>query len=359
MLKNKIYISGLNMTGKSFLSSLLNGNPSIACYPFHKFGLSLEYNKFKNYLVERTTRHIFNKKFFESSEKKTIKVKLYNEKKIYKINISELALFIIKNNGSIPLLFEAHYSKKYPIFSGDTNYEFRNIDFNFNTFINSIEKNIDLYQQEVFELEDLDNIIFNSFLNSTDQYESNLQQYKYYCQCTSNSLNEINFLLDNYKNSKLIYIKRDLVSSSYSVAKRLIAKNNGLISKNNIKKFIFNYAESRKINEDIYLNSIKNYSLKSNLLIINFNDLFSRRKDIMYNICDFLNIKFKESMMIPHELSTKINNSDFHQKNMSDDPNELFSEKELNEIKNILNSKTKLFFYKYLYRVLLKINLIK
>ena len=44
---------------------------------------------------------------------------------------------------------------------------------------------------------------------------------------------------------------------------------------------------------------------------------------------------------------------------MSDDPNELFSEKELNEIKNILNSKTKLFFYKYLYRVLLKINLVK
>ncbi len=343
------------MTGKSFLLSLLNGNSTIACYPYHKFGLSLVYNKFKSHLVERTNRHNFNKKFFESNEKKIIKVKLYNEQKIYKINIGELVFFILKNNGSIPYLFEAHYSKKYPIFSGDTNYEFRNIDFNFNTFINSIEKNIDFYEKEVFELEDLDNIIFNSFLNSTDQYKSNLKQYKYYCQWTSNSLDEINFLLDNYKDSKLIYIKRDLVSSSYSAAKRLVSKNNVLISKNNIKKNIFNYASGRKIKEDIYFNSIKDHSFKNNLLIINFKDLFNRRKDTMHNICNFLNIKYQDTMMIPHELSTKINNPDFNQINMSDDPNELFSKKELIEIKNILNSKIKLFFYKYLYKIILKI----
>ena len=346
------------MSGKSFLLSLLNGNPIIASYPYHKLGLSLEYNKFKNYLIKRTNRHAVEQKFFDANEKKAIKVKLYNEKKIHKINISELVLFIIKNNGSMPYLFEAHYSKKYPILSGDIIHEFRNIDFNFNTFVNSIEKNIDLYQQEIFELEDLDNIIFNSFLNSTDQYDSNLLQYEYYSQCTSNSLDEINLLLAHYKNSKLIYIKRDLVSSSYSVAKRVISRN-GLATKNTIKKLMFDYAAGRKVNEDIFLNNIKNYSYKNNLLIIDFNDLFKNRKDIMYNICNFLNIKFKESMMIPHELSIKINNPDFLKKNMTDDPNELFSEKELNEIKNILKSKTNLFFYKYLYKVLLKTSLIK
>ena len=44
---------------------------------------------------------------------------------------------------------------------------------------------------------------------------------------------------------------------------------------------------------------------------------------------------------------------------MNDNPNELFSEKELNELRDILNSKIKLFFYKNLYRLLLKTRLLK
>ena len=76
----------------------------------------------------------------------------------------------------------------------------------------------------------------------------------------------------------------------------------------------------------------------------------------MQNICNFLNIKYEKSMMQPHVINHKINNPNFLKNNMNDDPNELFSKKELNEIRDILNSRMKLFFYKYLYRILDKLH---
>jgi hypothetical protein len=347
------------MTGKSFLLSLLNGNSNIACYPFHKFGISPEHFKIKNYLLKRTTTHPYARKYFEYNERNKIKIKLYNEKQIYKINISELVLFILNNNNSIPYMLESHSTKKLPIFAGDSYYEYINIDFDFNLFINSIEKNIDLYRQEIFELEDLDNIIYNSFLNSTDQYNSNSLHYKYYCQCTSNSLDEINFLLKYYKNLKLIYIKRDLVSGSFSIAKRLSSKKFDLPSKNHLKKIMFNYASERKIKEDIFFDSVIKNSNKNKLLIVNFEDIFNKRSELMHKISDFLEIKFEDTMMRPHMMNYKTNNSNFLKNNMNDDPNELFSKKEINDINDIFNSKLKLFFYKNLYRVLLKIRFLK
>ena len=348
------------MTGKSFFLSLLNGSSSIACYPFHKFGFSPEHDKIKHYLTKRTTLHPYARKYFEYNKKYIIKIKLYNEKEIYKINISELILFIINNNNSIAYMLESHTTKKLPVFAGDSYYEYMNIDFNFNIFINCIEKNFDLYQKEIFELEELDNIVYNSFLNSTNQYNSNLSQYKYYCQCTSNSLDEINFLLKHYKNSKLIYIKRDSVSGSYAVAKRLSSKSIESPSKNHLKKIMFNYYYSRrKIDDDNFFNMVeKNYD-KNKLLIVNFDDIFNKRSDVMHNVSDFLNIRFEESMMQPHVMNCKIDNLDFLKNNMNDNPNELFSEKELNQLRDILNSKTKLFFYKNLYRLLLKTRLLK
>ena len=359
MIKNKVYISGLNMTGKSFLVNLLNGHSSIASYPFHKFGFSLEHKKFKDYLNKNITRHLFEKKHFEFNEKKKINVELYKDKNVYKINISELILFLIKNNGSIPFLFETHFSKKFPVFAGDNYFEFIDINFDFNLFINSIEKNINLYEKKVFELEDLDIIIFNSFLSATNQYNSNLLQYKYYCQATSNDLNEINLILENYKYSKLIYIKRNLISSSYSVAKRLLSKYSNVKSKNNYKKIMFNYASKRKVAENYFLDCINKYLVKNKLLIINFEDIFSKREEVMNSICNFLDIKFENKMMVPHTLDYKIDNPYFLQNSMNDDPNELFSDKDLHKMNNIMNSKTKLLYYKYLYKVLIKVNLIK
>ena len=74
MLQNKIYISGLNMTGKTLLMSLLNGNSSICCYPFHKFGLSSDYKKFKNHFLPKImSMYPSTKKYFEYNEKKLLK----------------------------------------------------------------------------------------------------------------------------------------------------------------------------------------------------------------------------------------------------------------------------------------------
>ena len=351
MLENKIYISGQNLSGKTHLMYLLNGSSDIAGYPYHKFGLSCELNNFKNFISKRKNRYPVDKRYFELSDK-ILKVKLYDKEEIYEINLSEFIYFIIKNNGSMPYLLESHNTKKCAVFAGDTNYDFVNFDFDFNLFINSIEKNINLNKQQIFYLEDLDNIIFNSFLNSTYQYNSKLFQYKYYCQWTSNDINETNFLLKNYENIKLIYLTRDPVSSSYSIAKRILSKDNVSASKYKLKKLMIESIYNRKIKDDAFYNLVQNKSYKNKLLIVDFNDLLNNRDKTMENICTFLNIKFETSMKVPHMISNKINNLSFQKSKMNDDPQELFSVNELNRLKRIKDSSVKLFLYKYLYKII-------
>ena len=151
-----------------------------------------------------------------------------------------------------------------------------------------------------------------------------------------------------------------MVSASYAMAKRLVSRNTepNLVSKNKIKSAMFTFSSLRKIKEDIFFNSFKKSPHKHKLLIVNFNDFFNKKSDTMHNICNFLDIKFEESMMQPHMLDSKINNVAFHKNVMNDDPNELFSEKEINKIIDIQKSKNKLVFYSYLYRILIKVNLL-
>ena len=225
------------------------------------------------------------------------------------------------------------------------------------TFINSIEKNIENFKEKILELEDIDNLIFNSFLNSTNQFNSKLSQYKYFCNFTSNDFNEVNFLLQNYKNIKLIYIKRDLVSASYANTKRILSKNSNinLATKHKIKGMMFLNSYSRKIKEKIFFDNLNSIPHNNKFITINFNDLFTKRSEVMCKISDFLGIKFETSMMEPHMIDTKIENIAFHKENMNDSPDELFSKNELSKISSIINSNYKLFlinlFYKYVYRI--------
>ena len=72
--------------------------------------------------------------------RKIIKIKLYDDEQIFKVNLSEIIFFIIKNNGSMPFLFETHFSKKCLYYAGDTNFDFVDFNFDFGLFINSIRK---------------------------------------------------------------------------------------------------------------------------------------------------------------------------------------------------------------------------
>ena len=51
---NKIYIGGLNMSGKNLVLNTLNSHPHIISYPFHKFGICMieEFiDKFKKEII--------------------------------------------------------------------------------------------------------------------------------------------------------------------------------------------------------------------------------------------------------------------------------------------------------------------
>ena len=58
---------------------------------FHKFGLSSDYKKFKNHFLPKImSMYPSTKKYFEYNEKKIIKIKLYDDEQIFKVNLGEI-----------------------------------------------------------------------------------------------------------------------------------------------------------------------------------------------------------------------------------------------------------------------------
>ena len=50
MISNKLYVMGLNMSGKGLLTQLIDGHKKIAVFPYHKFGISHVLKNFKKTL---------------------------------------------------------------------------------------------------------------------------------------------------------------------------------------------------------------------------------------------------------------------------------------------------------------------
>ncbi len=349
------------MSGKGLLLQLLNGNTKIAIYPYHKFGLSCEYEKFAK--LVKFEKYPYDKKYFDYKNTKKIKLRLINHDKIFQLNLSQIIYFIISQNSSIPYLLESSLTQKGIAFAADEYVHFNNFSFNFSKFINKIEQNIDSSNLNIFEIEDLDNIIFNSFLESTEEYNQKLSNLNFYSQWTSNLLDENIFLLNNYQNCKIIYVRRDLVSSSFSVAKRILSGDYHKLerlkirgkknpTKTDYKKIMLESIYERKKKENIFFDKIKKNVNNKNILIIDFDDLFNKRAKLLKEICKFINVEYQDSMLIPHIFSKSISNDNFNFLSMNDNPNIMFQKSEINKLHSISNSNYKLNFYKNLYKYL-------
>lgn len=336
------------MSGKGLLLQLLNASDEIAIFPYHKFGISCNYLQFKE--LVKIKRYKYDEKYFNYSENNKIKIKFYDENKIFFLNLSQLIYFIINNTGSMPYLFESHITKKTIAFAGDEYTEFVNFNFNIYDFINKIEKNIFNSNIKIFDIEDLDNIIFNSFIQSTAEYSTNYSKYNYYAQWTSNKYEEISFLLENYKDIKLIFLNRDIISSSFSIAKRILSKHKNKVLIKDYKKMIIEVIHNRKKNEKLFHNVLKKFENKKNCIIINFNDLINNREVTINKICQFIGVKYNTSMLNSYFIDQKIDNSNFNNI-MNDDPNEIFSLNEIKKLQKLSQSNLRLYLYNKLNKI--------
>ncbi len=330
---------GLNMSGKGLLTQLIDGHKKIAVFPYHKFGISCVLKDFVNFL--RSEKHYFDYQHFISNKDIVFQIDIDDFKK--KISISELVNFLFKNNGSMPYLIQSHFSKKCLAFAGDKNFVSHIFNFDIFNFIKKLEEFIIKNKKESYKVEEIENFIFNSFIKSTDEYESNLE-LKYYAQWTSNSIEDIKNIIGHYNDFKLIYIKRDLLSSSYAIAKRMSLKVDSKFSKKKIKKIMVQAAINRKKKEDEIEQLISSSKKRNNFLSINFSDLFLNRKNILIDICKFLEIDFDQRMLKPHLINKCIEEKSFYKNKMNDDPNEIFTKHEITKLNEILSSNLKLKF---------------
>ena len=330
---------GLKMSGKGLLTQLIDGHKKIAVFPYHKFGISYVLKNFENFL--KSEKHYFDYQHFVTNKNFLFQIDIEDVKK--KISIAELVNFLLKNNASIPYLMQSHFSKKCLAFAGDKNFVSHNFNFDIFKFIKNLEEFILKNKKESFKLEEIENFIFNSFIKSTTEYEKNLE-LKYYAQWTSNSINDLKNIMRHYNDFKFIYIKRDLLSGSYAVAKRMSLKLDSKLSKKKIKKIMIEAAINRK-KQEFQIEKLLSGSKKiSKFMIINFNDLFLNRKNILFDICKFLEIDFDQRMLKPHLINQCIKEKSFYNSEMNDDPNEVFTINEINQLNEILSSDLKLKF---------------
>ena len=127
------------MSGKGYLTSLLDGSTELCVFPYHKFGISFAYDEFLKYIKIKEFK--FDNGYFNYDEKNTVCVLFENGDKS-RISIGEILNFIFTRNGSIRYLFQTHMTKKVAYYSGDNLRSLHALDFDITTLIKYFSKGV-------------------------------------------------------------------------------------------------------------------------------------------------------------------------------------------------------------------------
>ena len=147
------------------------------------------------------------------------------------------------------------------------------------------------------------------------------------------------------------------MSASYAIAIRSSLQYSDKLNKKLITKLIFEAANQRIKKESLFLDKIKKFKKdKEKLKIIQFNDLFYNRKNVMKDLSQFLKLDYDDRLLKPHLINKIITSSNFNKRNMNDDHSNFFSVLEINKLKKKINSKYRLIIYRYAYKFIVFAN---
>tara|TARA_B100001094_G_C18124815_1_gene768893 strand:- start:336 stop:1412 length:1077 start_codon:yes stop_codon:yes gene_type:complete len=348
----KIYISGLNMSGKGQLLQLLDGHPNIFIFPFHKFGISYDIESFILYFRKK----VFLNKDFENS------FHLYDKKANFNeyISIQNLISYILNLNSAGPDLIMADISKLCTAYAGDSYTEQVKINFSLDIFIDNLRsfqiKNI----QKKISFENLEDYIFISFIKSVEEYKKFDFNNDYFALFAGNGPNHVKFLNNYFINYLNICVKRDLLNRLYSNSKRHLSDRKLELNKINLFHSMIRALKSyikQDQDLDFMLEKLKNLNSKN--LIINFDDILNDKESLMKNISSFLKISFNKNLLEPTFMREKLF---LHEDNIiieNDKIDNHFSDYEIQKIKKLSASQFFLNIYVFAVRILNKIFNIK
>ncbi len=347
----KIYICGSSMTGKAQMMQLIDGNKDIFTIPYQNFGISFLLNKFEKFIINNSNTY-FHSKYF--NKKDFIKIEIKNN--YYVLPIVTLIKFIINNNTCFDFILESHFSHKCYSYISDTELKEHKFNININNYINNIYKNFKTFQNNTLNIEILENLIFHSFVSSLDD----IKNYQNYLICGSNSIDQVQNLINHFKNYKLIIIKRRTIDKVFSNSLRIFY--NQYNNKINVsdKKFFFILLlitnSSKIINKtNKYEKQTSNLSHK-NILYVDFEEMFKNRESLLNKIYKFLEIKRMHNKNFQSFLSEKISNYNPNiEDQYNDDPKNYFSNFEISIINFIILNKPLRILFSTISRLMLKI----
>ena len=333
---NKIYICSTNLSGKAYLQQLLDSHPQIFCFPFHKFGFSHLSDTFFNIL--KSDKYPVVKGYFNVNKKYVLSIINQNDNKVYEISFGELLTFIFNEMDSIPTVLQIHFTKVAVGYCGDNNKFTASFDFNLYLFVDTFFDKLKNLQSHPLTIEQLDDHLYSSFVKSVSNYNfHNNPVISKSLLYGSNGSDQIHNLYKYYKNFKILFMKRDPISISYSNSKRILSKRYPDPDSDKIYDLMVNSSVNINKNINKVVKTANEYLVENdNIKIISFEDLIRNTEIIMKEISLFLDIEFNNCLLSPTLMGDSLGIND-----IVDDPYKIYSSTQLRRLSILYNGNVK------------------
>ena len=289
-------IGGPNSSGKTTLLHLLDG-PENFINLHHEKILNL-YQEFFLYNQLDIINDFIRIKF--SKKKKFVKIKSKFLNKFVYMNIQNFKKKIYNTSFSI-LEDAAFYNQAPSHFSTKSFYESKSnkFIFNFQKFDQEIKKKI-FNGKKNFFFEEIIDIYYESYLNNWKTKKKN--KFKNVIFKTANETKHVKEILKELKNSKYIYIKRNILGLIKSRALFKFSRDKNLKRKKNINYFFLrilfsNFIEKIKSEYD-RIDDLK-FKFKKKIYVSSLEKIIYETSSEMKNILNFLNLEKKRYYFSP------------------------------------------------------------
>ncbi len=343
----KVYICGVVASGKGLLRPLLDGHPNIITCPLQGVGQSLLTSNF----IEHCKRERLLSSKILYAQPGFKKIYLQNEDCRIEIGISDLILFILKND-SIGALLENAIAKIIAVGSSQENQRFIKFDFNFFNFIESYIQEISNIG-EFSSIEHLQDTLYHNLIKNWKNKYSSYSEDGCFVESSTNGFGPIENIIKNNSNRKIIIVMRDPVALSYTNTERIRRKFNSYQPPEHYrKKFFYKYVYNpydatlysrgfidrvRKFRCDAYNTARQD----KDIYIVQFEDLIFNTKDTMDKIAAFLEIE-------PHDILYKATlNGEYLEdesinftNKINDDPYQVLSRRQIEILEQLYGERT-------------------
>jgi len=279
-----IMISGAYTSGKTTLVSLLEGHSKILAIPlWHDMLIDIFLSYIKNI--------------------KEIQVNSFRGNNERVINLRKMLA-----NQDYPMLEQFALQQKIAlIVSADEN-DFLKFNFDFykhdKTFFESIY-NLSFDDITLFNLIEL---FCKSFIENWKDYKNTFENTKYFISASEPGFCQYDYLFRNYRDVKVIYIKRNINEWFLTVTKRIF----NIFPKYSNENVLYFMKNDPRIYNTIKMDlECYEYQQQYNnrFLVIDFNELILNHKQVIQQVVEFLNLEFEDILLKPTWLSEELDSS--------------------------------------------------